>query len=261
MRRLLLLCVALIAASVSTGHAAGINLGWDDCGGLGSTPFNKFGTPTFSCNTNASTAGLTSSIVGSYVLASDISNFVTLEAVLDMKASFGAYGGELAPWWDFGNYPAVATPGCRNGELLFSFRNAATSCLDWPGPAPVQGNMIFERGFGAPNRARIKLIGAYTSGTPQPVLAGDEMVAFTLTINNAKTAGTGSCAGCTTPMCLVLVMLVVGQSPAANPPLSLDTPDVVDFVTWNDASNTSHCPGAVPTVRSTWGQVKSLYRE
>jgi hypothetical protein len=249
-----------LAVSGSSAWAAGVNLGWDDCAGLGATPTNKFGTPSFSCNTNASGAGLSSSIVGSYVLATSISNFVGMEAVLDMVSPPG-YSQPMTPWWDFGNFPAIATPGCRASQMAVTFRNVATACMDWPGPAPVTGNFTVERDFGGQGHARIKLIAAYQSGTPQPVNAGDEMVAFTLTINNARTIGAGSCAGCTTPMCMVLWSISIGQSPTANPWLTLNNTDVVNFVTWNDASNSTGCPGVVPTVRSTWGQVKSLYRE
>jgi hypothetical protein len=259
MKRLLLLCVAFIAAGSTAAFATGVNLGWDDCAGVGGAPGDKFGTAAFSCNTNASGAGSSSSIVASFVLATSIPNFVTIEAVLDMRTITADHG--LAPWWDFGNFPSVATPGCRVGEMLYSFRNAGTSCMDWPGPAPVTGNMTFERGIASPNAARIRLIAAYTSGTPQPIVAGDEMVAFTFVINNAKTVGTGSCAGCATPVCMAFDQLVVGQSPAVTPQLTLQDADVRHFITWNDAAGTTGCPGIVPTHTSTWGQVKSLYRE
>jgi len=257
MKKTLLICAALLAVSVSTALASGVNLGWDDCAGVGGTLPNKFGTPTFSCNTNSSAAGRTSSLVGTYVLATGIPNLVGMESVLDMKTP----GTVLAAWWDFGNFPSLATPGCRAGNLIVAFRSVATSCFDWPGTDGVSGNMSCERDFGGLGRARIKLIAAYTAGSPQPVIAGDEMVAYVMTINNAKTVGTGNCLNCNAPMCMVLNEISLGQAPAANPTLRLQSPDVANFVTWNDATNTQGCPGVTPTHKSSWGQVKSLYRE
>jgi len=256
MKKTLLICAALLAVCVSSAMAAGVNLGWDDCAGLGGAPGNKFGTATFSCNSNLNSVGRSSKIVGTYVLANSIDNLVANEVVLDMMTP----GGVLAPWWDFGNYPAAATPGCRAGQLVFAFRDASTSCLDWPGTAGVSGNMTVERDFGGPGRARIKLIGAYTAGAPQPVVAGDEMVSFTLTINNAKTVGTPNCVGCASPMCMVLNSIIVNQAPVANPQIKLENPQDRNYVTWNDAANTTGCPGVTPTHRNSWGQVKSLYR-
>jgi hypothetical protein len=259
MKKSLLICAALLAVSVSTAMASGVNLGWDDCIGGGAVN-NKFGTAAWACNTNTNTVGTTfrnSTIVGTYVLANSINNLVGNEDVLDMMNP----GAIVQPWWDFGNYPAVATPGCRAGQLAFTFRNPGTSCLDWPGTDAVAGNMTCERGFGGTNKARIKLISAYTAGAPQPVNAGDETVSFTLTVLNAKTVGTGACAGCTSPMCMVFNSITIGQSPALPVPLKLSNPEVNNFVTWNDALNTTGCPGVTPTHKSSWGQVKSLYRE
>jgi hypothetical protein len=144
--------------------------------------------------------------------------------------------------------------------LAFASRNPNTSCIDWPGSAGVSGNMTVERDFGGPGRARIKLIAAYTSGAPQPVLAGDEMISFTLTVNNAKTVGTGACAGCNSPMCMVFNQVIINQAPAETPQLTVSNPDLRNFVTWNDNGNVTGCPGVTPTHKSTWGQVKSQYR-
>jgi len=256
MKKTLLICAALLALSVSSAMATGVNLAWDDCAGVGGGLADKFGTANFSCNSNLSSAGRASSIVGTYVLGTGIPNLVGMESVLDMMTP----GGVLAPWWDFGNFPALATPGCRAGNLVVAFRSVATSCFDWPGSANVSGNMTVERDFGGPGRARIKLIAAYTAGSPQPVNAADEMLAYVLTINNAKTLGSPNCTGCNSAMCMVLNEISIGQAPAASPTLRLQSPDVQNYVTWNDATNTTGCPGVTPTHRSSWGQVKSLYR-
>jgi hypothetical protein len=56
MGRVVFACVVLIAASFSSALAAGVNLGCDDCAGVGAAPSDKFGTATFSCNSNLNTS-------------------------------------------------------------------------------------------------------------------------------------------------------------------------------------------------------------
>jgi hypothetical protein len=254
--RLLTTLIALSCATAipPTAHGSGLNIGWDDCAGVGGAASNKYGTASFSCNTNSSAPGVTSAIVGSYSLPGSISGFWGVEVSMTMRSA----AFPIAAWWDFTNYPAPT--GCRVGELGYTFRSAATSCYDWPGSAPVAGTMTFEAGVGGPTRADIRLSGSYASGAPQPVVAGNEYVALVLTIGNAKTVGAGSCEGCASPVCFLFTKLVLVQSPAAPVPLTLTTPDQLNYITWNDAANVLPCYGT-PIQRSTWGQVKGLYRE
>jgi hypothetical protein len=185
-------------------------------------------------------------MIGTYVLGSTLTDVVANEMVLDLQTS----GGTLAPWWDF--------QVCRAGQLVAVFRNAGTSCFDWPGTAAVSGNLTSTAGFGGPDRERLKLIAAFTSGSPQTVNAGDETVSFTLTINNGATVGTGACAGCLSPTCIVLNSIIVNESPARPVPVQLSNPQNFNFVTW--FAGAPNCPGATPTHQSSWGSVKSMYR-
>jgi hypothetical protein len=103
-----------------------------------------------------------------------------------------------------------------------------------------------------------------TSATP--IVGGDELYDFTINITNQKTVGTGSCAGCTTPVCIVLNSInVVAQDNVEERLLSTPTAPGSNFITWQGGGNPSAggtigCPAATPTRRSTWGSVKSLYR-
>ena len=92
-------------------------------------------------------------------------------------------------------------------------------------------------------------------------------VGFILKIDSQKTAGTGSCAGCAVPACLVLSSINLVRSAPA-PSLRLSGPANLtdsDFVTWQgggvpDVGGVTGCPAATPTRRTTWGAVRTLYR-
>jgi hypothetical protein len=258
MPRLLLMCAVVVALSASSAQAAGVNLAWDDCAGLGGGASNKFGTATFSCNSNENSAGRTSSIFGSYVLPTTIQTFDGIDAFVYLYSPLPA----LPPWWDFGNYPTGSPVGCRAGQLVvyFPYFYASPSCPGWP--VVVHAAIVtFQTGYGGPSRALLHILASSVDGAPGVAYEGEEMMAFILEIRNAKTVGTGSCSGCETPMCLTLSQLNIRQRPFENPQLHLTNPDVRNFVTWNDAGGAQNCAGIVPTHKLTWGQVKSLYRE
>ena len=83
---------------------------------------------------------------------------------------------------------------------------------------------------------------------------------------NAKTVGLGSCAGCLTPVCIVLNSVNVVAGTSANIKLSGPTNGIDSNVaTWQGGAGVSTllgqgCPAATPNRNTTWGQVKSLYR-
>ena len=112
------------------------------------------------------------------------------------------------------------------------------------------------------NRARIIGSMAVASAFAGQCDPGTEYFSMIVRINAAKTVGTGLCAGCTDPVCVVLNEITItqppgtpGESPKVTNPLGSN------FVTWQGgAVGGAGCPGATPTINKTWGQVKSLYR-
>lgn len=84
----------------------------------------------------------------------------------------------------------------------------AANCVDWSNGQALGGIGAYQIGFAAPNgssgldRAYIQMPFAVpSSATLQP---GQEYFAFSLTINHAKTVGTGSCSGCQVPVVIFL---------------------------------------------------------
>jgi hypothetical protein len=117
-----------------------------------------------------------------------------------------------------------------------------------------------------PNVAVIKLVEAVAPTSVQDLSAGVEYFSFNLIVNNVKTVGTGSCAGCSVPVCIVLNSINVVAGPFTDNRL-LTTPAAPgsNYVTWQGGGlpvvgGISGCPAATPVQRSTWGSVKSLYR-
>ncbi|HEV2105982.1 MAG TPA: hypothetical protein VGU27_09655 [Candidatus Eisenbacteria bacterium] len=81
--------------------------------------------------------------------------------------------------------------------------------------------------------------------------------------------GLGACAGCQTPVCMVLNGIRVATStPLAGTDVvvtgAADAPNS-DFVSWQGGGSPTTivgtgCPAAVPTHNATWGAVKAMYR-
>jgi len=166
MKKALILSGLLLVLSASLAIAApGLHLSWDDCGANGSN--DRGLTSVFSCNTNSNAAGRANILVASYIAPAGIPNLAANEQVLDYQMG----GGSLPVWWDFNDQNCISPGVGRAGQLLFAFRSG-TSCVDWPGAAGVSGNMTVDNVL--PDRARIKLICAYTSGDPQPLVADTE---------------------------------------------------------------------------------------
>jgi hypothetical protein len=252
MKKALILSGLLLVLSASLAIAApGLHLSWDDCGANGSQDRGLAGSG-FSCNSNSNAAGRANLLVGTYIAPPGVTNLAANEVVLDYQMG----GGSLPVWWNFNDQNCLGGGTGRAGQLLFAFRSGS-SCNDWPGSAGVSGNMTVDNIL--PDRARIKLIGAFTSGNPQPLVADQEYNSFTLTINNAGTLGT-ACPGCATPGCFVLNQIILNTFPESDPQIILTNPGPNGSHTlWRGGTGLG-CPGATPTQKSTWGQLKSLYR-
>lgn len=249
MKKTLILCGLLLAVSATPSLAAGVNLNWTDCvaGGL-ATNVN------FLCNTNTGA----STMVGSFVPPAHIDSVCGSDVVVDLQSA----GPTLPLWWN------MQTGGCRAGSLSrsFDFTGGPFSCADhWSGNVALSSGSYNLTG---PNTARVLMSGAVASAncdgpSDTGVDAGNEYYGFRMTINRAKTVGTGNCADCQVPVCLVLneIKLYSPSRGTQDITVSLTTPDTQSHVTWQGgAIAPPGCPAATPTRNRTWGGVKTLYR-
>jgi hypothetical protein len=261
--------VALLAMLLlpSLAHAqAGIAMRWDHCYSDGGTP-NK----NFACDTNAGSNSLTVS----FSPPSDMTQITGNEVIVDVLTSSAA----LPSWWEFRN------PGsCRLTSLGMNavLPGGSVHCTDvWQGNAAGGVATYNLHYFSQPNRPRILFAVAVPADHLGTAQAGHEYFSMNMTINNQKTTGTGSCTGCTTPVCLLVTSIKITQpvgvgdvtlydplGPNSNAaawqggsPATVFTPP--DTTTghlipgnWQIAS----CGLPTPARNQTWGAIKSLYR-
>jgi hypothetical protein len=248
MKKVTLLCAMLLAVSAAAASAQGLNLNWNQCLGDGRVA-NKNSACTLNTGTNAA--------IGSFVLGNDVLGATGIEVVLDLASA----GATLPAWWSF------QTGGCRQGSLTMnpSISLSAINCFEWGGGA-AGGLAAYTVGaYYGPSSARV--LGGFAVAPPgsDVFAAGGEYFAFNLLVNNLKSTGTGSCAGCTTPVCLSLnnIKMVAGTLTGA----IINTPatPASNTITWQGGAGVSStlgggCPAATPSKNATWGSVKSLYR-
>lgn len=242
--------VAAMLVTASSAMAAGINMRWDNC-------FGDAGVSdkAFACNVNTGS----NTMVGSFVLDNNITLVTGIEVVIDLIV---ANGQTVPDWWLY-NAPGGAT-GCRTTGLTVNptISGSAVNCIDWAQGGAAGGLAAYSNELGSisptvsASHKRIK-IGFAVAPPGIDVVAAQEYFAFNILLNHSKTVGTGSCVGCTLPVCLVLNSILV--QPGTNPGTKLGTGTVAgsNFCTWQGGAG-ADCQ-AVPTKNSTWGQVKSLY--
>ena len=234
MRRTLLLLMAAMLCATSV--RAGVNLFWEECGGEGGSVLE-----TFSCDTNEGTHTL----VASFVPVADITP-VALEAVVDFCSMYFGF----PDWWQLGE------GGCRSGALLPSAdftTSPGITCADpWHGNVNTYANYSMHPGSW--NTARITV--AVWPLFPPTLQAGTEYYGFKLRISSQNTVGDSSCAGCSTPICLVLNQINLVDAQGGQQPLSQPAINMAGH--WQQVL--PGCPFVVPTRASTWGMIKGMYR-
>jgi hypothetical protein len=255
MKKSLMLCGLLLALTASLASAAaGVNLRWTECfGDAGASNRNS------TCASNTGSQAM----MGSFELGADLGDVSGLEIVVDIATA----SPTLPAWWAFKNVGTCRQASLGMGSALSP--NAA-NCADWSNGAPAGGLAAYNIGIPDPNTARI--IGGIAEALPlSQLVAGQEYFGFSVAINNAKTVGTGACAGCSVPACIVLNSILCATPPVAGVP-SRDTKvsgptngTDSNFCTWQGGAgvNTGRgtgCPSATPTHNTTWSSVKSLYR-
>ena len=251
--RLRVIGLLSVLLSVTSAHAAGINLRWAVCFADGGVA-NK----AFACNTNTGSEVL----VGSFELGSALPQADGMQAIVDVASA----ASPLPSWWQFRD---VGT--CRRSSMFVSFAPLPTSilCLDPYDQNAVGGIGNYVVGFSGPNTSRVTVIDAVTATQAADLEAGVEYFAFNMTVNNQKTVGTGACAGCSTPGCIALnnirVAFLDGGTTVLTPPITNPANGSDSHIaTWQGGVGVpalpgGACAGPVPTREATWGAVKALY--
>jgi len=247
--------LTLLALSLAPGRAQaaqGISLAWNHCLSEGTGVQNK----TFACDTNIGS----NTMVGTFQLNTNMNQMIGAEIVLQLASA----GASLPAWWDLYNAGT-----CRPTAL--SVNSLAdpgdVSCPDWSSGQMFVGIGAYCGSTGTcvdhplnANTVRIKLVEAVAQQFATTLIGGQEYFVFNLDIQNSKTVGTGACAGCSTPVCIVLNSIdVVAAGNIEHRKLTTASSPGGNYVTWQGGAGTN-CPAATPTRNSTWGSVKSLYR-
>jgi hypothetical protein len=249
LRRTFLPPLALLAFLVLAhgARAAGVSVRWNSCSGDGGVQ-----NQSFACDTNAGSEVL----VGSFTLGANMAQVSGNEIVIDLASA----GSLLPQWWAF---KTIGT--CRQASMTLDVLYQG-ACPDWASGNGVGGIAAYSTGQRGPNTSRIRLATAVPAHNIQDLSAGQEYFSFKISIDNLKTVGSASCAGCLTPVCLVL------QSVRVNTPVPVNDRTLTgpanatdsDWATWQGGGGVvvggnSGCPRALPTERRSWGAVKALY--
>ena len=253
MKKAILLCGMLLAVCSTVASAGpGVNIRWNLClGDLGA--INR----TSACATNAGTNNV---LAASFQLPADLPHGAAVQVKIDLATA----SPTLPDWWNMFN-----AGSCRPSSLTAAGLGG-TNCPDWDlGLASVSIAGYNPGAVGGPNTADINIANAVSLDQVQDLFAGQEYGVVKVTINNLKTVGSPSCAGCLVPACIVnqSVDMFSSDNNGAKHSLMSGPTNGTDsnFCTWQNGvgivvGNRTGCPAAVPSRKSTWGAVKSLYR-
>lgn len=250
MKKVLLLAGAMLALTVGVASAQGINFNWDDCT-LGAPASNK----TTACNSNFGAPNKL--IISLDPGAATIDNINGAQGIVDIQVA----GGSLPDYWRVD--PGACRAGALAADVNVGSSNAPFSCPEpWASAGGGQaGGAQLAPFIGGADRARITWIVAIPGLTAfDPGIAPDWYV-IALNLTNSKTTGTGACAGCATPACLVANEIrLTRPAQDVRGDVFVYGPALGQHVTWQGGDPTIPCPQGTPTQSNTWGQLKSLYR-
>lgn len=248
MKKLLWLCALLIPAAAH----AGVDLSWNDCVGGGTEAVNK----QFVCT---GTANQNYNLPLYFKVPEALPSFVGIRMDLDLQNVSGA---PLSPFWHY-EQGGCQRPGgtSPNGiSVQDNIGAAPATCQGFGDPWGGDGSQGFE-GIGAylpdnrrPGNGHFILGVAHSASFPLD--PGTNYYACHMVFSNRyKTA----CAGCTEQAVIVWNSATL-ESNDGHPPLEIAFPDKFgNCVTINGAPPAT-CAG-VPTKNTTWGRVKSMYRQ
>lgn len=240
---------AMLLVASSAFAVQGINLSWNDCAGEGTTGAQN---KNFACGANTGT----NILVTSWIMDADLPSVSGNELVLDVLTT----SNPMPSWWIFRDVGS-----CRQNAMgtNTTINAADVVCLDWAEGQSAGGIGAYSQELGTIDGSllnqhrRIKIAIA----VPLPLkdlVMNQEYFSTNITINNTKTVGTGACAGCTEPVCIVFNSINITR-PVGVGDLKIGNAASAgsNICTWQGSG--PNCL-SVPVRNVTWGSVKSLYR-
>lgn len=238
--------VALLAciAPASARAAAQSMLAWDGC-----AAYDGVSNKSFACDVNTGSERIWCSVQPHV----DMPRVIGVELVFDFLMEPGT---PVPGWWQFRN-----SGTCRQTSLSLEFNLSPEPANDYCATLFSAGAMggvsaAIPNYSSNPERLRILGVFAVAQASARPVSADSIYNVAVLVIDHAKTTGAGACTGCATAACGVLNYFKLAQ-PVGEGDQSYTSYGEHSIV-WQSA--VPQCPASIPTRRSTWGSLKSLYR-
>lgn len=258
----LLISAVILMLSVGSAGAVGLNLAWNNCFPSAGAAVDQ----TFSCDDSSPGAMDANqnvfTFVASVIPGINISGLIAWGGTFDLQVA----NATVDDWWK------LAGGECREGGISYvfnGFTNTTTCAKNMmvASPAPLGiANWAYPADKPA-NWARyspgvVRTTGFSVVGTTQYQLAIIAVDSHNTAINGDGT--TVACAGCLDPACIVFNEVELDVPVAQQPPDGkniINTADQRQYITWQGgAIGGAGCPLSTPTRRTSWGQVKSLYR-
>ncbi len=241
-------CAAVLAVCVAASSARAdeaIELRWLRCtldGGLASR--------TFDCNVDLADQPMVVAIS----VAAPVDSVLGFVADIAMQTS----SPTLPDWWQF--QPGGCRDGLATADVAF---DSGSNCGD---PFSGAGVAVFQsltpgEPRGLPSQARMLASVAVPSPQPGMLEPGTVYNVCRVVVHGGGTVSPPSCAGCLEPVCLVLNevrVLYRSQGVVQTSRLTLPSAGNANWIGWQSTPGTPCL--TVPTRRSSWGALKSLYR-
>ena len=158
-------------------------------------------------------------------------------------------GTDLGDAWRFD------AAGCNVGQVSVSTALFSKACPAFQGTNPLP---IFNYSYDAvTGKALLDMLNAYDQKAGANTTESMYQVSFDHLFSDAGDQDpTLACGHADDPVCLHIV-----YTEHLYPDLTSGTYNIAnEWITWQDAGNSTGCPGATQNENSTWGRVKGLYR-
>jgi hypothetical protein len=236
----LLWAIALLPLLATSALAAGADLSVFACPGDAAA--------SASAGSLDCAGGSSVTLLLTFMPAEAVSDLVALDVIFDLVVD-----GDVttnATFWDF--------QSANTAAITSRHQRPAVGCADYTDVWNRSGSgSAWAAALRSPSNVRVATV-SYRL-TDYAALANQRLfgVQLVLDTHQAIEAG-GAATGCTRGVCMVLQQAIPGSA-IGSPTTVLTAPSVFgNEVTFNGGSTTMCF--SVPTVRHTWGQLKSLYR-
>jgi len=236
-RFLVTLALLVSVTGVASAQVGSLSLWWDAC--------SSTATPALNLNKQFAGPGIYKQIL-SAAGTEDVSQG------WEFAIKISAAGPAFPDAWRF------ESGGCNLGQLAMATTGLSKACPTLQGGRPLPlFQYDYNNAVSGPNRAVLQAFSAYDPF--DPVGATNYTVAQLSYDHSFSATGPQdpaiACGNAQFGMCHHITRH--GFLDANN--IVVNWPVGNEFVLWNDAQNSSQCPGATPATPSTWGKIKSTY--